>query len=122
MKEFTLPFLREISKIEIIHNDNDNNDEIILYYDDEILKICDEQQCCEDRYITTSENLKEFIDFIFLGIEIRTSNIIENEEHVHEVAFLYVKTNKGDIVFETHNIHNGYYEGFNIYFIGEDIL
>lgn len=37
-----------------------------------------------------------------------------NQNDVHEVQFLVVHTDKGDLTMSSHNEHNGYYGGFSI--------
>jgi hypothetical protein len=49
-----------------------------------------------------------------LDIEVREAPNVPYEYGEHEVQFLVVKTDKGNITFQTHNEHNGYYGGFYI--------
>jgi len=69
------------------------------------------QSCCENRYMTTDDDLSYFKDCTFDSVELRDApNIPDSEEH--EVQFLLVTTSKGVFTMETHNEHNGYYGGF----------
>lgn len=72
------------------------------------------QSCCEVRYMVTDDNLDEFVDSELIGIEILDTVQSEDDYGLHEVQFLHIKTDIGDVVFSNHNEHNGYYGGFGI--------
>ena len=61
-------------------------------------------------------NKKKNISFVYGQCTdgVQTMLKAEDEYEVHEVQFLKIRTSNGDITFETHNIHNGYYGGFYI--------
>lgn len=101
---------KEISKVFI------QNDELHIRFDKKTLVISDyAQSCCENRYMTTDDNLTEFFGAIFKGIEEKpTSSISENEYEDHDLMFIEIKTSKGDFILKSHNEHNGYYAGFDI--------
>lgn len=63
------------------------------------------QQCCEHRYMETSDNLPSFEGAIFKGAEVW--------EH-DNMAFLKIRTDKGVLTIDNYNKHNGYYAGFEI--------
>jgi hypothetical protein len=87
--------------------------EILVEFNDGSLRITDDgQNCCEHRYITTDDELPHFSESLLLNVEIREVPSLEDEYETHEIAFLVLHTNKGDLTFETHNKHNGYYGGF----------
>ena len=74
----------------------------------------DGQSCCEDRYMTTDDELKDFAGSVLLDAEVSEAPSIEDEYGEHEVQFLNIKTSIGVFTMESHNEHNGYYGGFAI--------
>lgn len=74
----------------------------------------DDYQCCEQRYITTDDDLTSYVGDTLLGTEVKGCSDLDTQEGYHEIQFLEIKTDKGCITFTTHNEHNGYYSGFNI--------
>lgn len=71
------------------------------------------RSCCEARYITTDDNLDAYVGATLLDIEVSEGPTTSGEwDTQHEIAFLRVKTDRGVVVCETHNEHNGYYGGF----------
>ena len=79
-----------------------------------MLKLSDGQQdCCENRYMRTDDDLEYYAGSTLLGIEIRDAPDAPGAD-VHEVQFLAVKTSKGEFVMSSHNEHNGYYGGFEV--------
>lgn len=101
-----------------IHDIRLVNDTIKLYYSDlkTQVEIFDAgQTCCENRYITTDDELNYYKKALIKSIElVDRGSTEENKFMDHDLQFLRIHTDKGTIVFETHNIHNGYYGGFNI--------
>jgi hypothetical protein len=84
------------------------------------LKISDEgQSCCESRYMTTSDCLNEYVGATLISVSVLDGPSFTGTDDQHEVQFLRITTSKGDITFETHNEHNGYYGGFDINAQGE---
>ena len=80
-----------------------------------VFKIVDNGQlCCEFRYFTTDDNLTSFFGSEFMGVEQTgfTSNSEDYDEH--DISFLVIHTSLGVVSFEAHNVHNGYYAGFQI--------
>lgn len=77
------------------------------------MSISDEgRSCCEDRYMTTDDDLSSFSGSVLVDAEVREMPILEHKYDVHEMAFLVVTTSFGSFTIETHNVHNGYYGGF----------
>lgn len=72
----------------------------------------DGQSCCENRYISSDDELRKVIGAKLLNIELKDAPNIADEYGTHEVQFLQLRTTKGIVTFETHNEHNGYYGGF----------
>lgn len=86
----------------------------LAFTDGAVLRIYDDgQSCCESRYMRTDDDLPTFAGATLRGVEVRdATDIACDGEDSHEVAFLVVHTDGGDIVCSTHNEHNGYYGGF----------
>lgn len=93
------------------------DDALFLHFTDKTaIRFMDEgQSCCEHRYMTCGDDLTTFAGAKFVGAEIREAPDAHEEDDYgepHEVQFLVVKTDRGNITCETHNVHNGYYGGF----------
>lgn len=102
-----------ISKIEL----DDGSDPQVLRFvfsDGWKIKMWDSgQSCCEARYMTTDDNLDDYIGATLLGAEIKDVPGHEDEYgEVHEIQFLDIKTSRGVFQMVNHNEHNGYYGGF----------
>jgi hypothetical protein len=69
------------------------------------------QSCCESRYMRTDDDLMYYVGGKLLGKEIR---LVAPIEDYHEIAFLVIKTSKGQFTMSNHNEHNGYYGGIDI--------
>jgi hypothetical protein len=70
--------------------------------------------CCEYRYFTClTDNLDYYADAHYIGYELGECGNEEDDE-VHDINFLDVKTTLGVVSFCAHNVHNGYYGGFEI--------
>lgn len=91
-----------------------DNDELVMEFEDDTkIKIFDDgQSCCEHRYMNCDDNLEQFVGAQFLNAEIREGKTIQVYSDEHDIQFLVVITNKGNITFSNHNEHNGYYGGF----------
>lgn len=87
----------------------------VEFEDGRVLSIWDGgQSCCENRYVTTDDDLPYFAGSRFVDAELGEHRTTDTKYEEHEMQFLNVKTTKGVITFETHNEHNGYYGGFAI--------
>lgn len=92
-----------------------NNSEIHLTFDDGIkIKIWDDTQtCCEKRYMTCDDNVKDLIGKKLISIKTKEHRIQEEEYgYEHEIVFLEIKAGHETVTFANHNEHNGYYGGF----------
>lgn len=74
----------------------------------------DGQKCCEQRYMTTDDNLSDYNHAKLVDIELKDSSITDENYDVHAIQFLEVSTSKGSFQMANHNVHNGYYGGFAI--------
>jgi hypothetical protein len=76
------------------------------------------QDCCEERYMRTDDDLQSFVGATLFGVEVRAAPSIETGETrgdpCHDVEFLVVHTDRGDLTMSSHNEHNGFYEGFMV--------
>jgi hypothetical protein len=100
-----------IRKVELV------DDILVLTFDKfKVLLEDTGQYCCENRYMTTDDDLTYYIGAELWDVEIRPAPSLNDDDssESHDVEFLVVKTNKGEFVMESHNEHNGYYGGFSI--------
>ena len=72
------------------------------------------QSCCESRYMRTDDDLSSIVGATLVEILIREAPSVPDASGMHEVQFLALVTSKGEVVFSSHNEHNGYYGGFSI--------
>lgn len=93
----------------------------IIEFEDGVLLLIKDQMrnCCERRYISSDDGLDYYHNAILYDIQLRDAKRAEdaNERYsydVHDVQFLLVMTSLGSITFATHNVHNGYYGGFDV--------
>ena len=89
---------------------------LLGFTDGTVIRIQDNgQECCENLYMRTDDNLSDLVGHRFVGISVNsiteTTDIYGNE---HEIVFLDVKTDGGMITFSFHNEHNGHYGGFGL--------
>lgn len=95
--------------------DKENDTLNFEFKDGSKMKIWDGgQNCCEHRYMTTDEELSYYEGSKLLDLELKDCPEIEEDDDVHEVQFLDVKTDTGVFQMANHNEHNGYYGGFRI--------
>ena len=74
----------------------------------------DARSCSENRYMHTDEDLQSFVGAQLIGAEVRDAPDQEDEYGYHKIQFLLVHTDLGTFTVETHNEHNGYYDGFSL--------
>jgi predicted phage gp36 major capsid-like protein len=73
------------------------------------------QSCCERRFMRTDDNIQELVGLDFEGLELSTVARCSFESlDEREIQFLKVKAGWVEVVFSSHNEHNGYYGGFSI--------
>jgi len=79
------------------------------------------QHCCENRFMSTDDELSYYVGAKLLDAEIRGVEVTKQETKSKyedymdtETQFLVIKTSVGEFVLATHNEHNGYYGGFNV--------
>ncbi len=103
-------------RISSINLNQDSNILYIIFKDDTKLAIHDSKQdCCENRYMRTDDNLSIFKEAKLLDIRIERVHDSEMIDGMYDdMAFLIIATDKGDITIANHNEHNGYYAGFSI--------
>lgn len=92
-----------------------NSEKLLIEFTDRTsIEIYDDGQCCcENRFITCDDDIESLYGTTLISIEKGISKEVEDEE-VHEIAFVHIKTNLCTVTLCTHNIHNGYYGGFDL--------
>lgn len=81
----------------------------LVFEDDSALCFVDNgQQCCEERYFESDDDLTRMIGSWLMWADLREA------EQEAEVCFLDIQTSSGLFQFKAYNIHNGYYAGFGI--------
>jgi hypothetical protein len=99
--------------------DSTEKDELhIRFKNNTFIRIADDgQSCCEARFMTTDDNLGDYVGGNLLNIEVKPIPIPlkDNEDDdYHDIEFLEITTTKGSFVITNHNEHNGYYGGFDV--------
>lgn len=82
----------------------------------------DGQSCCENRYMTTDDDLPSFVGAKLVGFDEAEGPDVKEEpdedgysyNDPHETMFVRLHTTAGTITLVTHNEHNGYYGGFSV--------
>jgi hypothetical protein len=74
------------------------------------------QSCCEHRYLHTDDNLADLIGQTLTSVHVLSTERggDAEREDCSDIAFLQIVTDRGRVVVETHNEHNGYYGGFSL--------
>ena len=67
--------------------------------------------CSESRWLHTDDDLDYFVGATLTSAEVVGGKEVADDYDIHEWAFLIVETNRGKFTVETHNMHNGYYDG-----------
>jgi len=86
----------------------------VTFSDQSVLRVADGgQSCCEYRYMVCDDPLDQFVGATLQAIEVREApDLTDEESDVHEVQFLVLVTDRGNVTCSNHNEHNGYYGGF----------
>jgi hypothetical protein len=95
-----------IKKIEI-----DNIVLLITFEDYSVLTVWDDKQtCCEERYMSTDDDLSYQIGAVFMGLEVLPT------EDDPDVQFMHLRTNRSVVVCTSYTDcgESGYYTGFDI--------
>jgi hypothetical protein len=72
----------------------------------------DGQSCCENRYITTDDDLKTLVGHELTRIVAKDGPSKGEDWDIHETCFVEIGTEASFVTLVTHNEHNGYYGGF----------
>ncbi|RYD64901.1 MAG: hypothetical protein EOP83_08645 [Verrucomicrobiaceae bacterium] len=87
----------------------------IHFYDGRGMVVQDvASNCCETRYMTCDDDLEHFRGSFLLSVEVRDGGSVEDDNECHDVEFMIVTTNLGSFTIASHNLHNGYYSGFDV--------
>ncbi len=99
----------------VIANAEIADNELRLQFEDGTkVRIWDDgQSCCEQRYMSTDDNVADIVGGTLEFVSKRPAPDIPAAE-VHDAEFLAVETSKGSVVLVNHNEHNGYYGGFSV--------
>ena len=98
----------------------DANTITLTFHDGRSCAITDTaQSCCEERAITTTDLLTDYIGATLLGAALKTGPETDNPDPtarkpLQQCQFLELVTSKGCCTFNTYNVHNGYYDGFDL--------
>lgn len=111
-----------IHSVKIDESACDDGALIIEFEDVGKLVIADRgRSCCEARYMTCDDDLNSFVGARIAHIDLEAGSDEQNGDYgYHEEAFLKVRTTNGDFTVVNHNVHNGYYGGFNVSLSWED--
>jgi hypothetical protein len=120
VSKFMLPIYYAVSSGEPIEGVAIRSDvgdgELVITFRSGTLRIWDNaRSCCENRYMSTDDELDTFVGARLVGLEAVDGPNVESEYgDPHEQVFVKVETTAGTITLVTHNEHNGYYGGFDI--------
>lgn len=112
-----LPGSRVITEIFIDHGANGGNGALVIELASRCkIVVADHgQDCCENRYLTSSDDPKHLLGESLMRIRVVDAPSLPSTcGDVHEVQFLEVSTDRDTVILETHNEHNGYYGGFSL--------
>ena len=70
------------------------------------------QLCCENRYMSTDDDVKSLIGKKLTGIMAKEYKEDEAEYDMHEQVFVEIAAEDSHIIIVNHNEHNGCYGGF----------
>jgi hypothetical protein len=104
-------------KIAALCIDDERDGRLVFTFDDgfRMALYDDARSCCEQRYMTTDDNLSYFVGATLIDADVSDGPYEEDEYgEPHEQAFLRVTTSLGVFTVVTHNEHNGYYGGISI--------
>ena len=77
--------------------------------------IVDEGQCCyEHRYCSTDDDASYHDGATLLDIDVAKGPGIDDCQDCHETQFVNIRTDRGVVQLVNHNVHNGYYGGFDL--------
>jgi len=116
VKAYTESLNKNIAKIKLDAKLNDGDGALELTFTDtSTLMLFDSaRSCCESRYMHTDDDLTALVGATFLGVDVLNGPTVDGDDEPTECMFVHVKTNKGVVVINTYNSHNGYYGGICI--------
>lgn len=106
---------RKIKKVTINPDLKEDGALVVNFDDGQVLTIWDgARSCCESRYMHTDDDLVSFEGAELREITIDSAEIKESKYgDITECDFLRLHTDRGVIVINTYNEHNGYYGGIS---------
>ena len=101
--------------IEVVTQEDDEL--LVRFVGGGLLRIWDGgQSCCENRYMTTDDELDTFVGAKVVSLDAVDGPDVEAQYDgdYHQQMFVKLETTAGTITMVTHNEHNGYYGGFDV--------
>jgi hypothetical protein len=90
---------------------------ILLFFEDCVVSIVDQQSCCETRYFHTDYNIADLVGKVLNRIE-QKDTVCGKDDGTHgnviDVIFLEIQAGTECVSFAAYNRHNGYYGSVNI--------
>lgn len=110
MKNFEKYIGKRISSAAII------DDVFVIKFEDRTkIGIADHgQSCCEDRFMTTDDDVTALAGTSLISIEEKPGPDVDDDNNCHEICFVEIQTDRISLQLVNHNIHSGYYGGFNM--------
>lgn len=102
---------------EIVSSSFDNDNGLIKLFfknKNELIIYDDGQSCCEERYLTTDDDILSIVGKKLRNIELKECSEKELDVGIHEIQFLEISTDQNFITFCCHVEHNGWYGGIDI--------
>jgi len=85
---------------------------IVRFDDGDSFELIDKpQECCEERFLRTDDDLLSLIGCKLLGVHCKSAEIRYRHGSVEEVNFIELETDRGFAAIACYNIHNGFYGG-----------
>lgn len=91
---------------------------VLIRFDDgvRIFILDNGQQCCEERWMSSDDDLGSLVGGLLVAIELKDGTPEEYDRTGvdAEIQFLEIRTDRGFVTIVNYNDHNGYYGGFEI--------
>jgi hypothetical protein len=72
------------------------------------------QCCCEERYMSTEDDLESLVGETLMGIRHGGTSEKEADYGVVEAEFVHIQTDRDSVCIGTYNENNGYYGGLDL--------
>ena len=102
---------KTISNVEV----NDDSELVFIFTDNTAIKLFDDgQDCCENRWMHTDDDLSYFVGSTLQEAKVGEGPTENEDSEPKESQFLIITTSKGQFTVVNYNEHNGSYGGFLI--------